>query len=102
MRSADVTGIHNTPGDGSSVYSGCYELVDRSCSPDFQRQLLDGVLQALDSSGRRALRRVDIRVDERTITLSGRVPSFFLKQMAQHVTASVDGVSAVDNRLVVE
>ena len=30
------------------------------------------------------------------------MPSFFLKQMAQHVTASVDGVSAVDNRLIVK
>ena len=71
-------------------------------SLEAQHELLSGVAEALDGRGRIAFRRVKIHVDARRITLSGRVRSFYLKQLAQHVTASVEGVWAVDNRLVVE
>ncbi len=35
------------------------------------------------------------------LTLRGRVPSYFLKQIAQAIAASVAGVAAVDNQLEV-
>lgn len=34
-----------------------------------------------------------------TITLWGRVPSFYLKQLAQEVLMGLDGIETVDNRV---
>jgi osmotically-inducible protein OsmY len=33
------------------------------------------------------------------LTIQGRVPSFYLKQLAQTMAGSVDGIDSVDNRL---
>jgi osmotically-inducible protein OsmY len=35
------------------------------------------------------------------IVLSGRLPSFYLKQIAQTIAASVDGVRRLENRVEV-
>ena len=69
---------------------------------DPQQRLLIRVVTALNSCGRVALRRIDIRVESQRIMLNGQVRSFYLKQLAQHVASSVTGVSSVDNCLVVE
>lgn len=36
---------------------------------------------------------------EGVLTLRGRLPSYYLKQLAQTVVATVDGVTQVDNRI---
>lgn len=57
---------------------------------------------ALRNVGKVALRRIDIRTEAAHVTLRGRVRSYYLKQLAQHVAASVAGVDSVNNQLVVE
>ena len=45
------------------------------------------------------LRFVDCCFDDGVLTLRGRVPSFYLKQMAQSVLANIEGVDRIDNRV---
>jgi len=64
-------------------------------------RLADEVLARLQESGHRTL--CQLRVEERhgQVTVSGRVPSFYLKQMAQVIASTVDGVHRVCNETVV-
>lgn len=49
-----------------------------------------------------AIRDVDCRYDNGVLTLRGRLPSFFLKQMAQSTVArGLRGIATVDNQLEV-
>jgi osmotically-inducible protein OsmY len=59
------------------------------------------VAHQLQATGRPTLQ--DIRVHERhgTVFLSGHVPTFYLKQLAQAIASSVDGVNRVCNQMVV-
>lgn len=65
-------------------------------------ELQTQVSEALWSAGKVSLRQIDIRTDAAHVTLRGQVRSFYLKQLAQHVAASVAGVVSVNNQLVVE
>jgi osmotically-inducible protein OsmY len=47
------------------------------------------------------LRHVRCGFDEGRLQLDGKVPSFYLKQLAQALVQSVDGVERIDNRLTV-
>ncbi len=42
---------------------------------------------------------ISCRFREGTLTLRGRVPTYFLKQMAQELVARIEGVKRVDNQL---
>jgi len=42
---------------------------------------------------------VQLRFDQGTIILSGRVPSFYLKQLLQEALRNIDGVERIDNRV---
>lgn len=53
----------------------------------------------LENSGYSVLKRVQCRFDAGTLTLSGRVPSFYMKQVAQTLVMSLQSVQFVDNRL---
>lgn len=55
--------------------------------------------RALLDSGRGPLRQVVCRVSGSTARLTGRLPSFFLKQMAQEIIRRVDGIHQVDNQV---
>lgn len=55
----------------------------------------------LAESSHHFLRTVTCRDDDGTILIEGKVPSFFLKQTAQTLVQSVDGVRQVVNRLEV-
>jgi osmotically-inducible protein OsmY len=48
-----------------------------------------------------ALRNVTCRIDDDTVVLYGRVPSYYLKQLAQVKATTVPGVECVDNRIEV-
>jgi osmotically-inducible protein OsmY len=48
-----------------------------------------------------ALRGVSCAWDSGVLTLLGRVPSYYLKQVAQVTVAQVGGVERVENRLEV-
>ena len=45
-----------------------------------------------------------IRIDEQdgVLTLEGRLPSYYLKQMLQTVLRDVDGVKKIENRVAVD
>ena len=57
------------------------------------------ILRVLDASGCVALREVDCRVDGDTVRLTGCVPSFYVKQVAQTVILKLKEVRAVENDL---
>jgi len=48
------------------------------------------------------LRGLEFSIDDRCVTLSGRVRTYYLKQLAQTVAKSVSGVQSVKNEIVVE
>jgi len=45
------------------------------------------------------LSRVWCRFGEGILTLRGRVSTYYLKQVAQHIVRQIDGVAEIDNRL---
>lgn len=55
----------------------------------------------LGSSSHLFLRHVACRLEGDAICLEGKVPSFYLKQTAQSLLQSMDGVDRVVNRLEV-
>lgn len=66
------------------------------------RSLSDAVAVALDRTGHGWLRRVTATAAGGVVTLQGKVPSFYLKQLAQVVVTAVAGVELVRNELQVE
>lgn len=54
------------------------------------------------ASGYRILQRVELDLDNGRLALRGSVPSFYLKQLAQHTALSVPGIQEIDNQLHVE
>lgn len=49
-----------------------------------------------------ALRVVTCQFHKGVLILRGRVPSFYLKQVAQSVVRNIEGVAQIDNRLEVD
>ncbi len=59
------------------------------------------VEQRLGASGYLALRRIHCECEDGVLSLRGRVPSQYLKQVAQTIAAAVEGVHRVENRIEV-
>ena len=59
------------------------------------------VEQSMAASSYRLLRQIHCCDHEGVVTLTGCVPKYFLKQMAQTIARSVEGVEEVVNRIVV-
>jgi osmotically-inducible protein OsmY len=59
----------------------------------------DRVREGLTSSPYLAVRRVNVEEQEGVLTLSGRLPNFYLKQMAQSSVSKVEGVRSIINRI---
>lgn len=64
--------------------------------------LADAVHEALAKTGHGCLRRVVVVAERGSIALRGRVPSYYLKQLAQVTVMAVPGVEAVRNELEVD
>ena len=60
------------------------------------------VQSQLRASGYGSLREIDCQVREGVAVLSGVVPSFHMKQMAQTIVMKLDDVSGIENRLRVK
>ena len=58
--------------------------------------------EALRHSSHPALRRLVVEEDETRVVISGRVSSFYLKQMAQEAIMPIRGTRDVVNRVRVE
>ena len=57
------------------------------------------IQEALRLAGYGELRCVEVECDGDAVTLSGRVPTYYLKQLAQNVILNVPGVEHVRNEL---
>lgn len=80
---------------GHSAYS-----LAASAESESPAELVERVAERrLEDSGYRVLSRVRCRFEAGILTLSGRVPSFYMKQVAQTLVMSLHSVQKVDNRL---
>jgi osmotically-inducible protein OsmY len=83
------------------------------CSTPFQRRrsgymqaprclsLAERVERALRANGYPALRTIEVSVEDRRVVLKGRIPSYYVKQMAQAVTLAVSEVQELSNEVEV-
>lgn len=55
------------------------------------------VYEALGSTGYAQLRRLEAYCHDGRVTLQGRLPTYYLKQVAQSAIRGVDGVRDIDN-----
>jgi osmotically-inducible protein OsmY len=62
-------------------------------------RLAEQVERALRATGHRALRNIAVSVHARVVTLSGPVPSYYLKQVAQTTARTVLGAHQVRNEV---
>lgn len=51
---------------------------------------------------RQPLSAVSVAVHEGRVTLRGKVPSYYMKQLAQHTAQQVSGIAGIDSQLTVE
>jgi osmotically-inducible protein OsmY len=63
------------------------------------QRLVERVAHALSATGYGPLRDVAITAQDRLVVLAGRVPSYYLKQVAQATALSVPGAHQVRNDL---
>jgi osmotically-inducible protein OsmY len=67
-----------------------------------QRETLQALVElCMRHSGYQELRGVSCDFHEGVLTLRGRVPSYYLKQVAQSLVFDLDGVQELSNRLEV-
>jgi osmotically-inducible protein OsmY len=63
------------------------------------------ILERAESELRRnayvALKNIGCEYHEGVLTLSGCLPTYYLKQLAQEAVARIDGVGRIDNRIEV-
>jgi osmotically-inducible protein OsmY len=59
------------------------------------------VRMALDNTGLAWLKRIEVLTDGGTVILRGKVPSFYLKQMALFSIRSVTGLDMIRNEILV-
>lgn len=65
-------------------------------------RLQNSVISELHASAYRPIQTIECHVHEDLVILSGRVPSFYIKQVAQTVVMKIAGVKSIENRLRVE
>jgi hypothetical protein len=58
-------------------------------------------IQALRQSAHPALRRLSVEETEEMVVISGRVTSYYLKQLAQEAVLALGGQRTVVNRVLV-
>jgi len=64
--------------------------------------ILEQAEQCLDDDGRLRLHSVSCAFHQGILTLSGRVPTYYVKQLAQEVLRAIDSVECIANELEVE
>jgi osmotically-inducible protein OsmY len=68
---------------------------------DVHHQVIHQATARLGQSSHLFLRHVECHAEGRVLSLHGKVPSFYLKQAAQTLLQTIEGVDRVDNHLVV-
>lgn len=64
-------------------------------------RLLKEVSKHLRTSGYAPLSGLECQVDQGRLTLYGSVPSYYLKQLAQHYAGRAKGLETIDNHVAV-
>ncbi|HLQ46287.1 MAG TPA: BON domain-containing protein [Planctomycetaceae bacterium] len=72
-----------------------------SAADDADLQLEDELHHALSATGYSTLRHIGVDHGSGHVVLWGRVPTYFLKQLAHSIAASFPGVQFVDNNIEV-
>lgn len=65
----------------------------------FEDALIEAVTAALQKTGYYQLCQLLVAVDGHEVTLQGRLPSYYLKQIAHHAVANVPGVNIILDRI---
>ncbi|MBW3542992.1 MAG: BON domain-containing protein [Planctomycetes bacterium] len=65
------------------------------------QQLIATLRRSLEEAGYSPLRGVRVAASDGCVTLSGRVPTWYMKQVAQEIALGADGVTALANDLEV-
>ena len=109
-----IESLRNPPGVNDSMKSHGHKAARRQEAmhgngprfPSEETDSSDALQQmrvALQTSNYACLRRVSCDVCQGVVTLSGRVPSFYLKQLAQTIVLGLVSDSwAIDNQLEVD
>lgn len=65
-------------------------------------RIVDAAYRAFRASGYGQLLGLSVYCDDGRVTLQGRLPTFYLKQVAQSVLRSIDGIRDIDNDIKVQ
>jgi osmotically-inducible protein OsmY len=87
----DPAGIEPVPRGGADVFAGA----------ELDQHLERHIARALKATGYRILCAVRVSVRDRWVLLRGRVPSYYLKQLAQSVALAAPGTRGLRNELAV-
>ncbi|HLW64668.1 MAG TPA: BON domain-containing protein [Gemmataceae bacterium] len=71
------------------------------CETLQDHHLAEAIARALYATGHRTLAEVRVTAGGGSITLQGRVPSYFLKQLAQEIAKQAGDVQSVHNQILV-
>ena len=66
-----------------------------------ERRIEESAESRLRRSGYLALRDINCTCHDEEITLRGRLPTYYLKQLAQHLVAEIEGVRRTINEIEV-
>ncbi len=76
---------------------GARQPAERFTATRYDRQVREAALAVMSSSKYTALRQLNCTVADGVLEISGTVPSFYLKQLAQAAMMQLDGVGVVRN-----
>ena len=85
----------------SDPAEGVLPPVTHCCEPAAPHPLADDACRALAATGYTWLRRVVVTTAGGNVVLSGTVPSYYFKRLAQVAVMAVPGVEGVRNELAV-
>jgi osmotically-inducible protein OsmY len=74
----------------------------RASNRESDRLIREAAMRGLRHSGYRALAKVRCDVTDGVVCLSGAVPTFFVKQIAQTIVLRLGGLKQLANQLEVE
>lgn len=87
--------------EDAECWIASFRIVDPRPQPDpSQREA--GLIAALSNSGRSELRSLDVQICEDRLVISGRVGSFYVKQLAQEVLRPHVGEIQIVNQVRVD
>ena len=91
--------------DGAGLHGGAERQPPGRPEPGRVTQDTAGVRRVRDrlaASGHSVLQQIELELVRGRLVLRGTVPSFYLKQLAQHAARRVPEVTEIDNRLEVQ